>query len=177
MKFIKNKYLRFLILIAFLFVYLSFMSNKNISIQNRSVFFYKDSIIKDTTITIRKLFLISIPIQYAINSGFGDDTQFVQIINNDGSILINSEFGVEEIENKYNFKLLNKEYNNIKIIKRLKNKTLCLAHKLTDNKFRNIKGKIFIKDNDEVQELLTFNCTTKKIKKVVEIASTISSIY
>jgi hypothetical protein len=135
---------------------------------------------KDTTILVHDTFLVSIPKTYTINSGIGDDTEFMQIINTSGSIFINYETGVELInknDNINNVKLIRDNYKEVKRIKTLKNITIWLAYNSTENKFRNIKGIVFIENANSIDEILKFDCNSKNLEEVIRIISSLRSIY
>ncbi len=138
---------------------------------------YKTMNKKDTTILIRKQYLITVPKSYNINSGVGDDTEFVQIINEDGSIVIGYETGVEDILiNKIiTIHSIKRNYDKTDKIKKIDNENLWIVYNSTTNKFRDIKGSVFIEHKTGLKEILNFSCSSSQVSRVIQLVSTLKS--
>lgn len=139
----------------------------------------QDDKFMDTLLLIHDTLLISVPKEYTINKGVGDDSEFVQIINESGSIVIinESEVGfMEHNSNTNNLEDVKASYNELNRIKKVNGKFIWVAYNSTKSKFRDIKGKAFFEYNDSMKEILKLECNSKDIDVVSRIISSIRSI-
>lgn len=158
------------IIFASLFVVIT--SLMIINCQTRT---YKNMDKENTAVEIRQQYLISVPNNYKISSGTGDDTEFVQIFTEDGKITIGYESGVDD---KYAIKTnhvdyLKDSYDKTERIKRLNGKVIWIAFSSTKNKIRDVKGEVFVEFDDELTEILSFSCNSGNLNQVRQLINTL----
>ena len=130
---------------------------------------------KETIILIRGQYLIAVPKNYSINSGEEDDTQFLQIINGNGSIVIGYETGVQDMLKKKftTIHSIESDYDKTDKIIKIEDGNLWIAYTSTSNKFKDMKGDIFIKYKTGLKEILNFSCSSNQVNRVVQLVSTL----
>lgn len=116
-----------------------------------------------------------VPDDLDTTTGMGDDTNFVRIYSKDDEIFMVSEYGVGVEKSQIDRDFLNKNYDHQELIKSLKNKNVWLVYKSTNNKLREIEGKLFIEEDKKMIEILSFSASSRKLKQVSEILHTIEN--
>lgn len=128
----------------------------------------------DRKVEIRGTYQLSIPHNYEVQSGIGDDTEFVQIRSEAGDIVIGYEAGVEDAVFEPNdANTLKTKFENLKNIKELPEEKIWIGYRQTEAKFRNMEGKVYIEQNTALKEILRFSCSSTQLDNTIQILSTI----
>jgi hypothetical protein len=124
-------------------------------------------------VEIREQFTLLVPGDYQVSSGSGDDTQFVQIYTEDGRIVMGYETGVENWKSFKSLDHLKDNYQVIENIENINEINVWWAYYPTETKLRNIKGEVFIKQDQQLRELLNFSCNSADLQKIRQVFRTI----
>jgi hypothetical protein len=129
----------------------------------------------NTNVEIGNKYLLTVPTNFKISSGTGDDTEFLQIYTNDGGIMMGYESGVEinKIRKSDQIDYLKENFHNSEKIKELEGKSLWMAYEKTQNKLRDIKGKVFMEHDGEFEEIMNFSCSSDKLNDVRQLIDTL----
>ena len=130
---------------------------------------------ENTVVEIRQQYLISVPNNYKISSGTGDDTEFVQIFTEDGGIVLGYESGVNDdyVIKTNRIDYLKDIYNKTERIKKLNGEVIWIAFSSTKNKLRDMRGAVFVELNDELTEILSFSCNSGNLNQVRQLINTL----
>ena len=130
---------------------------------------------ENTVVEIRQQYLISVPNNYKISSGTGDDTEFVQIFTEDGEIVLGYESGVDDdyVIKTNRIDYLKDIYNKTERIKKLNGEVIWIAFSSTKNKLRDMRGAVFVELNDELTEILSFSCNSGNLNQVRQLINTL----
>lgn len=127
---------------------------------------------QDKVVEIGDKFILLVPGDFEISSGSGDDTQFVQIYTEDGRIFIGYESGVES-EKSFSGPAELKEKSQVaESINDVDGNALWLAYEPTNAKLRDIRGKLFIQDHNQLMEILNFSCNSENLEQIRQIFKT-----
>lgn len=128
-------------------------------------------------VTVGKNYKMFVPNECSINKGKGDDSQFLEIRSEKGDLVIGCEMGVDDMLSKpKDAEALNKEYESTEIIKTLEEINIRIAYKKTNATFRNIEGRVYTEQKDELSELLRFSCSDTQLDNVYKILLTLKLI-
>lgn len=132
----------------------------------------------DTTIQVtweQEIYELTLDTSYSISSGLGDDTQFLQIVNADGSLIFGNETGLTVIVPKSYSKLeLAEIYDELIEIKAKNQQTYLLGINDKQYNFRNKAGAFFIPKAGKFISPLNFSSSTERVKGLVELLRTFS---
>ncbi len=130
---------------------------------------------QDNKVELYGEYELSVPEGLDTTTGMGDDTNFVRIYSKDDEIFMVSEYGIGIEKSQIDHDFLNKNYDHQELIKSLKNKIFWFVYKSTNNKLREIEGKLFIEEDKKLIEILSFSASSKKLIQVSEILHTIKN--
>ncbi len=120
-------------------------------------------------------YILTVPSNFKISSGRGDDTEFLQIYTEDGKIMMGYEAGVEDnsFMKSESFDYLKEHFHESEKIKVLEGNNLWMAYEKTQNKLRDIKGKLLLETENEFEEIMNFSCSSDKLNVVRQLILTI----
>ena len=131
------------------------------------------SIITDTTVIWQQRYQLSIPNDFSIRSGQGEDSDFLKIINPEGDLVLDYESKMEVADKKnYSLEILQEQFSGFSTLKVNDKNTLFLAWQKNENSFRNIRGKIFLIDQNNYEEILRFSASEKRMDLLKNILQT-----
>jgi hypothetical protein len=129
----------------------------------------------NSIVEIRGKYVLSVPTYFKISSGTGDDTEFLQIYTEDGEIMMGYESGVEDnfFIKSDGFNYLKESFDEFERIKDIEVNNLWFAYEKTQNKLRDIKGKIFLEHDGKLEEIMSFSCSSNKLNNVRQLIDTL----
>lgn len=133
---------------------------------------------KDTIISFKihkATYQLKIPKTYAISSGLGDDSQFLQLTNSDGSLIIGYEIGKSSgIPIHYTKEILVTLYDDLIEIPSSNEVNYLLGLKETTYTFRNLEGSLFLPNGTIYKKGIDFSCSSEKLEELVSIFKTLN---
>jgi len=156
----------------FLIVELFFTVALLISSCNKAIGVTESSAQESINVSISDSLNISIPINYGISKGTGDDSSFVQILSPDGLLFINTERGVEFKKEEKDLVLF-KSYEKRDVIKVINKKQVTLAYRETTSRLRNISGHCFLNHENKYEALFNFQVSKDQYHTLKEIIKSI----
>jgi len=127
----------------------------------------------DTTITVRDSFLISVPKKYITRASKGDDTEFLDVRDPEGHLVLGYESGVNEVAEIKNPENLHSGYEIVDSLKSTNLGIIWIAYNTTTNKLRNRTGKVFIERKGNLSEIMRFSCGAEYVGKIKELLKTL----
>ncbi len=142
--------------------------------SNQDIMQEKNKNPTEKTVIIRGIYKMEIPEGYSIDKNIGDDTEFLQVRNEKGDVLIAYEAGVEDMVFEPNdANTLKSKYEQLEELTKLPDANIWMAYKTTTASFRNIDARVYAAQGHEFTELLRISCSDTKLVNVKEILKTI----
>jgi len=124
-------------------------------------------------------YMINFPSSYKVEEGKGDDSVYFKFVKDDDSIIIGYESRSHSLDrsNIKNLSEIKTEFINIENINNPNSLKFLLVYNLDPNaSFRNLFGKIYLFDNREYIQFLSFDSSDKWLDEIKLMVSSIKKI-
>lgn len=143
---------------------------------------------QDSLVYLTPSLSLLLPTSYTINQGAGDDSEFTQILNADGSIVLGNEVGpLNPKPPPLKLEALQKMYPSSMIAVRDKANAsangatpeepqpyqILLFYRETTGTFRNAEGKVYLRYNTNYQEVASVSFAREKEVELLQLLSSL----